>query len=506
MQILSKNTLFYMSAVALIATTFLACTKPNALGADLIEDDNVYGELVVSDANTPANADFRMNTTTEQQDSVLVHYVLEKTNQSRFLLGVIDDPVFGKTTANIYLQPYTFGTKLDADMVVDSSVLFLQYDMPSAADTASTDATNLNAYKTLNTVGDTLQPQTITIQTVTDNIDVNNPYFSDKNLATSNTLVNLNHTFIPTPTTLQPAIYRNWRNTADSTVAIRRLAPHIRIKLPNTFTEAIYKDDVLSSNSALHTALSAISIKAAPSNTAILRFNLLANTVFIERKAVTLPANTITSASKILFYGHRKTKPTERMVYRIAFAGFEQGVVFNNLKNERPAGSPIAKALQTKNIGDSVIYVQGMAGTNGRISFPNIGKLKGKVIINKAELVFKAISDNTNIPKPDYLQLAKKLAKGKPFANVSLFQGIRDWYLNTLVGKLNGSTYTMNITYELEDLINGNGENVVDANSPYMRNLYVTMLSKAQRAQRVVLGGARNKTYAPVLKVYMTRI
>jgi Domain of unknown function (DUF4270) len=506
MQILSKNTLFYMLAVALIATTFLACTKPNALGADLIEDDNVYGELVVSDANTPANADFRMNTTTEQQDSVLVHDVPEKTHQSRFLLGVIDDPVFGKTTANIYLQPYTFGTKLDADMVVDSSVLFLQYDMPSGADTASTDVTNLSAYKTLNTVGDTLQPQTITIQTVTDNIDFNETYFSDKNFATSTDLVNLNHTFIPTPTTLQPAIYRNWRNTADSAVANRRLSPHIRIKMPSSFTQAIYKEEVLSSNDSLRSKLSALSIKASPTNTAILRFNLLANTAFIERKVSTLPSNTITSASKILFYGHRKTKPTERMVYRIAFAGFEQGVVFNNLKNERPAGSPIAKALQTKNIGDSVIYVQGMAGTNGRISFPNIGKLKGKVIINKAELVFKAISDNANIPKPDYLQLAKKLAKGKTFANVSLFQGVRDWYSNTLVGKLNGSTYTMNITYELEDLINGNGENVVDANSPYMRNLYVTMLSKAQRAQRVVLGGARNKTYAPVLKVYMTRI
>jgi hypothetical protein len=507
----SKHIFFAATVFAALALT--GCTKPTSLGSDLVDGDLIYGELVESDANTTATADFRMNTTTEAEDSIpTFRYSSPVVYMSRFLFGSINDPVFGKYTSGIYLQPYVNSAQPLTEAVADSVFLILQYDMPANSkypDSASTNTTQINTFKGDNIIGDTLPQQSLTVYQLSDIMDnsLASGYYSDKVFATISTpLATFDYTAHPTSFIKKPI--RNWKNTTDS--VIQKSLPHLRIKLDKTLADALFSDKTkLANNSDLRNILKGIYIAPSTNNTFLHRFNLLNNKIFSKPVSNTDP---IYSASGVLVYYHLPTEPTKALTYRITFDGLA-GSSIACTKFTHTKGAAIVNALSVSNkkrIGDSVIYVQGMAGTNGKITFPNLGKLKGKVIINKAELTLKAVSDGTNFPKPLYLGLTQKMTTG-------FYETISDMsYTSNLVhsynylpsplygGKLNTSTYTMDITIAMQNLIDGKTSTPdKDLTEKY---LYISNLGKLYNAQRVALGGARNRVYAPTLKVYLTRL
>jgi hypothetical protein len=513
-----------ISSALFAAAALTGCTKPTTLGSDLVDGDAIYGEPIISDANTSPTADFRMNTITEAEDSLQTYkYSSPAVSMNRFLFGAVNDPVFGKYTSGIYLQPYPNPTKIDATAIADSVFLVLQYDLPSDTTnttyipTASRNAVRTNRFKEANIIGDTLPQQSLTVYQLAEQMNntLISGYYSDKVFATESTLAVFDYTAQPTTLVASPG--RNKGNTADSLTGT--VLPHLRIKLNNSIVNKLFsKKDSLIDTEVLRNAFKGLYIAPSPNNTCLYRFNLLNTYVALKPSMSNAVKN---SASGLVIYYHLPTAPNKPLTYPITFDGLSgatSGVVTSVATTkftQNRLGTPLANALlasSKKRIGDSVIYVQGMAGTNGKISFPNLGKLKGKVIINKAEITFKAISDATGFSKPLYLGLSHKTTEGAYATiwdiNLTNSSSLASTYVynpsSVYGGKLNGSTYTMNITIALQKMIDGT-LSTSDKNQ-IEKYLYITNLGKLYNAQRVVLGGARNSVYAPVLKVYMTRL
>jgi hypothetical protein len=509
-----------ISSALFAAAALSSCSNPTTLGSDLVDGDNIYGELVVSDANTAETAEFRMNTTTEAEDAIPTYKYIanQEVYMRRFLFGAVNDPVFGKYSSGIYLQPFTDSNKPDAAAVADSVFLILQYDMPvdttntSSILTATKNVVRINRFKEANIIGDTLPQQSLTVYQLADDMVNSLPegYYSDKVFATQSTIL-ATYNYTAQPTSHVTTLGRNWKNTADST---GKTLPHLRIKLDKSLADALFLDkNNLTDNTKLRNIIKGLYIAPSTNNTFLHSFNVLSRTMFAQP---TINSPILTPMSGLLIYHHLPSAPSTPLTYRITFEGANSSIATTKFTHNR-IGSPVGSALlagNKKRIGDSVVYVQGMAGTNGKITFPNLGKLKGKVIINKAELTLKAISDGTNFPKPLYLGLAHNLTTGS-YQTIGdmIYSGnlVHSGYLPSIIygGKLNASTYTMNVTIALQNLIDGTLSdltlNTTDKNLTE-KYLYISTLGKLYNAQRVALGGSRNKTYAPVLKVYMTRL
>src|SRR5688572_12654650 len=116
-------TLYRTSLLILILSVLIisSCTKPVLIGSDFLDDEK---------ANLDFVENFDLEFFTEETDSVIVHAGNNITLQLiTYLLGNIDEDVFGKYSAEIYAQPVlpTLATALK-DATLDSVVLQLRYD------------------------------------------------------------------------------------------------------------------------------------------------------------------------------------------------------------------------------------------------------------------------------------------------------------------------------------------------------------------------------------------
>ena len=113
---LKKNLYSWLVIWVVFIVSFLtSCNDPNDLGMELLPSDDL---ITVN--------------TLEEKESILAFTTLEdliRTDEpSKSLLGILDDPLFGRTTINFatqfYLQTFPdFGT----NTVVDSVDLYLYY-------------------------------------------------------------------------------------------------------------------------------------------------------------------------------------------------------------------------------------------------------------------------------------------------------------------------------------------------------------------------------------------
>jgi hypothetical protein len=500
------------------ALALAGCTKPTSVGSDVIPaSDFINGTLVISDANTADTATFRMNTSTIA-DTVVTYRVesndISKVNLTRHPFGAANDPVFGKSWAGIYLQPAFDVAPPAAGFQSDSTVLVLQYDVPQGNNTFNKDATVLQKFKAGYITGDTTQAQSLNVYRVSETMlsSISTVYTSNKDFTKLNTAIgSLSYTVNPTTMTKRTKLGRNIKNTADSLYASYTM-PVLRVPLTKAIGDDILSNtDKLGRNADLKTFFKGIYIEPGTNNTFLHRFALINNKTANDIVPPLFDSlNILRTQTKIIVYYHTSTG--EKKAYTMVFSGAES--VTSCRFQHNITGTPVAAALNpltSKRIGDSVMYIQAMNGSIGKINFPNLAKLKGKVVINKAEIIFKTISDATSTPKPVYLSLLDR--RDKDGRNYSIFQDIRDLVVGAygdfaygLIpaanygGELNGGTYTINITKQLQTMVGG----LISKNVQENNTIYISPLTKAANVQRVILGGARNRTYAPVLKVYMS--
>jgi hypothetical protein len=157
-----------------------------------------------------------------------------------------------------------------------------------------------------------------------------------------------------------------------------------------------------------------------------------------------------------------------------------------------------------KTTGDTLNYLQGLAGTNMKVRIPNLNKLKNSgIIVNKAELECYVLPTNDGL-EPTAQLIAVDASNGKGIIRKDAILGSTNNYaafggkpVTTTINGVSLKKYVFNLSYFAQKEIDG-----VTADDTF----YLTTNGKNQRADRTVIYGSKHPKYAPKLKIYYTKI
>lgn len=445
---------FFIASVSIIALLIVgACNKSSQLGADLFDGEKL--NLKFSDTLITVRAE------SENPDSVTA-FNFRTASISTFSLlplGKMYDPVFGITEARINgnftnsASLFTLDTTAGVSYTLDSVVFVMAYN---AADT----------------YGDTTQQQKVSLYRfdATESITSNfaNTYTNKKYKTEATPLGSL--TFKPTP------------NTHVKRTDTTYFKPHISFRLKDDFGKALidttnyksYKDDI-------GKYFRGFELRAEQTTNAMMSFNIGDDSTGI-----------------ILHY--RKKGDTVALQYRFPFSSTSHPYFNHNYST-----GTINKYFNGKKTaaGDSLLFVQGMAGPNVKFEFPNLKQQLGTAAVNRAELEFTIVEDSTDkyLPIEQFILttstgvLVSDLTRTGTTSVVEFGGGIV-----TEAGNLR--RYKCNISQHLQNMLYGRAGTILylvpDNGRGTTPNIQGT-------TRRVVLYGTGHPKYRAKLNLYYTK-
>ncbi len=406
----------YINAIFLGLTLLLlnACEKEmTPIGLDLL------------DQSTLLNAHFT-DTATITAISVY-HDSLETDAMPSNVIGFLNDPIFGGSTATVYTQ-YALNVnnvQFAENAVVDSVILTIRL---------------LDAY------GDTLTPIPINVYEITQDLQKDVPYYETTAFEkkTENLVENPSAGVLAKPKTYVM-------------LDTSKVDPHLRIKLKNSFGEYFVENQsYLTDNETFKSFFKGLAIECTGNSSGV---------------GALLNCNFVTSISGITIYLHDETG-TDKCSFINGNTEIRSNVYTHDylraayaLKHQVLAGDPSTT--------DEVLFTQSNAGIRTKIQFPNLVDMfkDQKVIINKAELVITNIDDNKPFTAPTSLTLEGVTTAdgnitllpdhGAVTGNSALFGGFYDDKKDE---------YRFRITRYIQDLVNG--KNVLEDYIYLMPNSY----------------------------------
>ncbi|MDX1939415.1 MAG: DUF4270 family protein [Saprospiraceae bacterium] len=451
-----KQLVWFSCAVVMVLTLMVACTDPTEIGADLLEGDKA--EVGFTDT-------LEVIATTIKTDSILTYFPVFQTSEAFTLYpcGNMIDPIFGTTKAQIYgqLSLSDFLPDLEAAAKVDSIILVLPYD-------------SIGLY------GNLKETYGISVKRLTEDMDNNLSYYSNDSFQSDpNPLANVQ--FVPRLDSITIFDY------ATGEVDTLKIPAQLRIPLPISFAQELIQLDTnfYESDSAFISYFKGIHIQPTTVNQGMLSFNL---------------AN---SRSGIYLY-YEKTD-TSKAQYQFEFNAFRaRSVQFEH----NAAGTIVERYAGNTSLGDSLIFLQGMAGVTTKLEIPFVKNLTG-VVINKAELevrIAELPGDNLDIFTPVPQIVLIRPEEDGDFVSIDdvtilLRQGTT--VFNTAYGGMpeegkpgEPKVYKMNISTHFQRMIDGSRPNI----------LYLSVLNRVETPSRVALYGTKHPQYAIKLKVAFTRL
>jgi hypothetical protein len=173
------------------------------------------------------------------------------------------------------------------------------------------------------------------------------------------------------------------------------------------------------------------------------------------------------------------------------------------------SGFPVAANLNLPEAGDSLMFVEGLAGVSGRISFPHLDewRTKGNISVNKAELIlpvdsifYPSLTANDYPPQLTLFTVTDADVYGYVYDDLidqttgnTRFDGTYDKLLNA---------YVFNIGMHLQSYIRGDG----DQYDPLNTDLVIVSRKSNSTANRVILKGATALKSPFKLKVTYTEL
>lgn len=416
--------IFYCTLVLLSCIFLSACNNEyGSIGYDLLDD------LVGTDFT---------DTITLQAYSMLEDTV-NTTGTSAHILGHINDPVFGNSTAGIYTQLALGGTAVNFGdkPVIDSVVLTL----------------NISGY-----YGDTMSAVGIRVHQLTGKMSTTDTYYQNSTVA-----------YDPTPLNYQLTSYTMKPNTY-VVVDTGIYNAHMRIRLSQQFGQYLLNHQQ-ELNNGLSDFLKGLYIEAI-SHTGNCGYML---------------TTSMTSAlTGLVLYYHNSDE--QGMHYTLSCT--DNCARFTHLTHDYNASQDnafVSEVLQGQSeLGSQVLFVQGGGGVKTRIEFPYLehafDKYDRRVVIHRAELVITNLDFNENyLTQPTSLTL-QGIAKSDGSIR---FLPDDDYYTSTAyyggVYKASNHEYRFRITKYVQQLIlqQGDWSNAV--------NLIVR--GSAIRPHRLVLDG-----------------
>lgn len=432
-----------------------SCTQAVTIGSDFLDDQK-------SDLKFLDN--FTMNFFTQKTDSIITYSPNVSYQLATYLLGNLNDPIFGHSSASIYTQPQLPTSALDLKGgFLDSVILQLRYD-------------------TLGLYGDLTTPVTLEVYQLSETPDSSLDYYSNDTFNYDPVLGKLGSlTFLPHPKDSITVTYNG--DTIKS-------APHIRIPLDvSKFYDLLQQDSsVFTSQSAFQQYFHGIYIKMTGADNTMLGIALL------------------NSLSGLTFYYDSQVE--EDHIFKLIFNTFRVNMVH---MDHDYSGSPVGAALDSS-ADNTNWYVQGMSGVKSYVTIDGLEQIPNAVI-NQAVLEFYASfpagDDEVLYPPCTYLitqdqtdstlnydtdvRIALAVAQGNHLSSIFnlVFGGKRS---DPIPGPPTVYKYEMKVTNKIKEIVAGNKENII----------YFNPFSKQDYPNRAVLYGPNSPIYAPRLKVTYT--
>lgn len=440
---------------------FFTCKKPALEDTALIPDNNF--NLEFTDTLT-------LRAYSVREESVDV------TSATLCVLGFMDDPDFGKTTAGFYLPfmlvPGTDSAVFDdGPVVLDSVILYLRY---------------------FGTYGDWSKtyPQAVTVYEMSEGIIDSLTYYSNQAFDLYPVPVGQINDFYP--------------STKDSvTVNGSKWPPVFRIKLNRDFGEKF--------------------TTASPSNfysTETLReffkgLYVTGSKLNGGRGMVLLNPNS--AYSKLTFYYHDMRDTAKTLDFRA------HPTSFVNRYEHDYTGATVKPYIDNPGTssGDDLIFIQGLAGINAKITVPYIRNL-GDIIINRAELVLTQVvttyDDTAYFKAPSVLTVLKSDSDGKIIGSVtpdqifpaSIFGGSKK---NESDSAGTYIRYRLSLSQYYQEVLKSSGDlgifilpSDLTASNVQASDSLLPGKRRAQLPNRIIAGGGSHPQYALKLNLTYTVI
>ena len=442
----TNRLLAWIFGIALGAGVTWSCTNPTSLGLDILEED--FLNLLYSDTLSIA-------TGTEAGDSVIVH--TPTAFAGSYLMGRLNDPVFGISEAGLYAQvvPEFLRPAFPANARVDSLVLVLPYD-------------------TTRFYGNLEQDLSLEVFRLAERINGDVSQYSNASFAFVPTLIGR---FRGKPSKDSLAV-QDYRGGTATTISF----PHLRISLSGALGQELLSADttVYTSDSLFIEYFKGLYIRPASTGGG--------NLVGLNLSAA--------NAGLMVYY---RTDTLARQ-FQFQFNRFLANVT--PLRHNYTGTQVEASLDRPPTLQNAYMFVQGMAGVNGKIKIPNVKKFQG-VVINKAELILRVAQlpgDNFSLyPPANFLSLYYRDKNGYllPIPDALLIQSnLRDNFGGIYVPGVSGAPglYRINLGTHFRNIVEGR---VSD-------ELLIGLSPKASNGARTVLYGSASPENKVKLRVAYT--
>ncbi|MBK8826386.1 MAG: DUF4270 family protein [Saprospiraceae bacterium] len=431
------------------------CQDPILVGGDFLEDEKL----------TISNTDKVLITTqTIAGERVTTHN--PKLNSKTYILGALEDSKFGKITAELFFKFAMKSTKPayqdETNPKFDSLVLVLQYD-------------------TLGTYGKSFATQSIKLYQLDETISNTDTFYSDKQFKyLSDEIANINKFVSPKDSV---------RITDHLTGKAVTLAPQLRLKLNDSFGQALFNNASAAKNDTIfNDFFKGVYITSkSPNNESFVYGLNLSDEALIAQAGI----------NKLIMYYTVSDTVKKSYEYNLHTA------TINKFDHDR-SGSLVEKYISNTDASDSITFFQGLGGVKTVVKFSDLAKLDS-IIINKAELEFyvadlPGLNDSYAIP-PQLIATRKNASGQDIFIDDFAYSFTSASALAIAFGGVpfveGGKTkYTMNITNHIKKAVK---------DSTYNADIYLNVLTETGNPKRVVLFGANHSTYPIKLNITYTK-
>jgi hypothetical protein len=435
----------YIIGLSLFSGLLLfACNKSTIVGSEILDDDFV--DVAYTDT-------FSIKAKTIAGDSARMYPI----SSSLFLLGNIDDPVFGRSNTEVYTQiRKLFDIPEMSNAVLDSVVLSVSLNSDGLW-------------------GDSMALHTVEVYELGESlVDYDSLYtnqqFGKGMLLGSKTF---NPFFPDTATVVFNADTARYNNL-------------LRIPLDQSFGEKLLSDTLaLQNDTLIQNLTNGLVIRSTASNTSVFGIS-----TFVVPDEFT---------NKVVLYFTRNGSEKEEHIMTLG------GKRSMYVENDR-SGTLLESFLDDPQKGDSVLFLSGMLNSYIDLEIPVLDGLENR-LINYAELEFTVNNELSGNPyEPIERIYAYNIDENGNRAyiydlNIAILQSTINYYGGELGEKetVEGNTlerYRINVTNELKRRIDENDTRTTIRLIPYL---------STQRANRSIFYGPGNTEYPPRLKITFTQ-
>lgn len=390
-------------------------------------------------------------------------------------LGRLQDPVFGESTSDVYMNIGLSEIPNFKDAVLDSMVLSIEYD-------------------TTGFYGNSLASYTIELYELEEKID-GDTILSNRTFPVKPELIGSRFF-----SKIDPRDSVSIENHLDSSKIVK-LKPQLRIPINQEYAQRFLDQDSTTFNSVenFENFFKGLYIKAVTEDNGMIGLNLsnTSSSISSGTNSLTLYYNVVTD----------NIEEPEKKAYRFAISP----ITYSQFQHDY-SGSIVEPYIDNAgyNNNDYAFY-QGMSGVETEFTFPSIRNFEN-TIINKAELIYfstqlSPVDGSTNLDPISVATVTYETEEGERLltldASIGLSSGLSSRGYSTVLGGIpieqEGTDiykHSINLTNHFSNIINNPGLST---------SVKVTALLRSETSARtIIFGSGASSQYKPVLRLTYT--